>query len=267
MKEGEEVSKKSISTGTSIPYGSRVQTEKDSLAIISFPEGSKLKVDPDTKVEVQEPVKEENGSSSKTLHLLKGGIMMEFVRSHPEDTILIEREFVSLAVRGTKFFMGEEGDDIYASVEKGTVALVKNDSLDYEDVKAGESIVVESGKSLTVPSRYNWSKGINWRLGNKARQSGFFSGENRRERVKEVRERISKLRARKKKKLQGRFKKRMERVKERRQNRRQKLQNMRKKRKNRLQDLKKTQNTNRKQKVQKFKDRLRRKKLLRRRRN
>lgn len=267
MKEGEEATTTPLVQGSLIPYGSRIQTHDDSLAIISFPEGSKLKVDPDSKIEVQEPKKEVDGSSSKTLHLLRGGILMEFVRSHPEDTIVIEREFVSLAVRGTRFFLGEEGSDLYASVEKGKVSMVNTESLDYEDVKAGESIVVESGKSLTAPSNFNWSKGINWRLGKDARQSGFYNGENRRARREEVKERISKLRARKRKVLKGRFQERMKKHIERRNQRREKLKTLRQKRKERLKERGEGKKTQRKQKVQNFKERLKKRKALRRRRN
>lgn len=267
MVDGEEQASKTLKKGAILPYGSRIKTGTDSLAVLSFPEGSKLKIDPDTLVQILEPKKEDDGSSSKTLQLIRGGILMEFVRSHPEDTIIVERDFVSLAVRGTKFFMGEEGNDLFASVEKGKVAIVNNNDLDYEDINAGESIVVESGKTLTAPTQYNWSQGINWRLGNKARQSGFFEGENRRARIKEVKQRISKLRGRKKKALKGRFQKRMKRFMKRRGQRQERIKELRQKRKKRLQKLKKKSSGQKKQRVQKFKDKLRKRKALRRRRN
>ena len=253
---------KELTKGDKIPFGSFLKTQKESFAIITFPEGSTLKIDPDSEVEISQlEVDQENEKDKKTtnvFYLLKGAILSKFIGG-PERELIIESEHIALAVRGTEFFFGEEGDQYFAAVNEGEVAVVKKDNYDHESLEAGKSLVIENKKTLTLPAAYLWAKKLSWGKSKVTKNSGFNAESVRSLRRKELKNKLKNLRLRKKKIFKGRFKERMKRAFVRRKSARMLMKNKLKKTK--------VQNSSRKQKVQQFRKKMRKRGILRRRRN
>lgn len=206
-------SSRSLKKGDSVAYGSSIRTGEDSLAVITFPGGSTLKIDPSSEVEIQEVINEEDKKTTNIYHLIKGAIISKFIGAEDKE-LVVESEHIALAVRGTEFFFGEDGDDYFAAVNSGEVAVVKKGDYDYESLRAGNALVVENKKGLTKPARYEWANGLSWfnqKEGLKKR-SGFKTNKLRLLRRKELRQRLKKLRDRKKKVFSGKFKGRLQRA-------------------------------------------------------
>lgn len=213
--------------GAVLASGDEIQVSRDSLAIVSFDNKSKLKIDANSKISIsQELINETNDQGKHTaIDLIKGSMMMRFKNGGNESVVVKQKE-VALGVRGTDFFFGEESGNTYAHVKSGTVDVFKEDS-DYESLKAGDGIVVERGK-LTKPTNYDWGKSINYQFDNKSKGTAFASNKFRQARRKEVRKRIAKLRERKRKFLKSKIMNRFKLLKSR--NIKKKLQNQAKKR-------------------------------------
>lgn len=237
--------KKEIQKGDILSYGGTIITEKDSLLLISFPSGSKLKIDPDSKITLKEPIIEE-GIKQNNFELLRGSLMMNFIREKSSDELIIERNNIALAVRGTTFFIGEDEQDIVASVEKGTISLIDKNTLDYESVSKGESIIIEREKNFTRPTPQKWSKDLNWTLDEKkTERSGFKVNQFRQRRRSEIKKRIGELRKRTRKQFKGLIRGRLkERI--------------------RNNHIKKNNQKSKKQRVQNFKKKMMKRKILRR---
>jgi hypothetical protein len=236
---------KKLTKGDKVPFGSFLKTDQVSFAIITFPGGSTLKLDPESLVEIKEVKAEEDKKTTNIFYLIKGAIISKFIKSADKE-LVVESEHIALAVRGTEFFFGEEDNQFYAAVNEGEVAVIKKDDYDHESLEAGKSLVIENKKALTLPAAYLWAKKLSWGKGKLKTKSGFRSKEIRGLRKKEVRERLKQLRKRKRKVFKGKLKGRLKKV---------------------LDKKKSAIKNKRPRKVQKFKQRLRKRKILRRRRN
>lgn len=202
---------RSVKKGGSVAYGSFIRTGEDSLAVLTFPEGSTLKIDPSSEIEIRKVVNEADKKTTNIYHLIKGAIISKFMGAEDRE-LVVESEHIALAVRGTEFFFGEDDEDYFAAVNSGEVAVVKKGDYDYESLSAGNGLVVENKKGLTKPARYEWANQLSWfnqKEGLKKR-SGFKTNKLRVLRRKELRKRLKKLRDRKKKVLSGKFKGRLQ---------------------------------------------------------
>lgn len=252
-----------LQKGSKLTYGTEITTGQNALLVIGFPSGSKLKVDPDTSIEIEDPISQEEGGKMNTMNLLRGSFIMEFARSHSEDSLIINKGNVAVAVRGTIFFVGEEQDEVYSAVKEGKITVLNKETKDFEDLSAGKSAFTEKSGSLTKPLAYEWQNGIDWDLQKPKEGSRFRNSEIRQKRRAEIKKRIKEFRERKKKVLPSHLKNRLELIKKRRQLRKEKASERREK----LNSGRKKQAVEKQKKVQNFKERLKKKKLMRRRRN
>lgn len=189
-----------LKKGDPIKVGSLLKVSKDSLLIISFESGSKLKLEENSEIKIKKTI-EEAGEKLSRIKYVRGVLIMEFVRSSEKETLLIKKNEFAVGVRGTKFLIGEDGEDIYTSVEEGQVSVIQTKDQDEELVSAGESLVFEKGKRLTKADKFEWSRGLNWSLKRKALQSGFRNESFRKKRREEIKKKIKSLRKRKKRPL------------------------------------------------------------------
>lgn len=243
-KEGQYTA---VSKGKTLDAAIFLKTGSDSLAIVSFPSGSTLKVDPDTIVEINELDNEEAESSSTSIfHLIKGAILTKFTKGKGRD-LIVENEHVALAVRGTEFFFGEDEGQAYAAVRSGEIAVIRKGDYDYESLKAGKALIIENKKELTKPDNFDWARNLNWDTSGVSvnSRSGFKSEKLRKLRREEFGNRIKKLRKRRKNIFKGQFRERIRKAKKRKEKRIEKKAN----------------------RVQKFKNRMKKRRVLRPRRN
>lgn len=266
-----------------IQYGNVVRTGEDGLAIVSFPEGSKLKIDPNSEVEIGPREKADASSdidASWNLKVLKGALTIDFIKKSEGEKLYVESDQFAVGVRGTRFLVAKEtSNDWHVAVNEGQVTAFNKESYDYEDIKSGQGLVLEKGSNLTKPANFEWTKKLDWDVSPKGRASKFFSKELRSKRRSEVKSRLKKLRQRKKKLLQGKLRKTL---KERMKKRGLKRKGSNKERntlRNRLKNRKSQGSNERKNKKDKklrrqkkstpqnFRDRMRKRKVLRRRRN
>lgn len=247
-----------VSVGQAILLGSFIKTEANSLVIVSFPSGSTLKIDPESEVEISELKKEKKDQTDTSVfRLIKGAIVTKFIKGQGKE-LIVENEYVALAVRGTEFFFGEDENEAYAAVNSGEIAVIKKGDFDYEPVKAGNALVIENKKELTKAESFEWAKKLNWasKVKGVAEKSGFRNSNLRKLRRAEVAQKIKRIRQRKKKIFKGKLKGNLQRSIKRRASLRKGLKNR-----------KQIQKSRPKQKVQEFKKRMKKRGVLRRRRN
>lgn len=247
-----------VTKGHNLALGDFIKTGLDSFAIVSFPSGSTLKVDPDTIVEINEIEKEgDDKSATSIFRLIRGAILTKFIKGEDKE-LIVENEYVALAVRGTEFFFGEDGGEAYAAVNSGEIAVINKGDFDYESLKAGNALVIENKKDLTKPESFEWAKNLNWgsKEGTVGQSSGFRSKKLRTLRNIEIAKKIQNLRQRRKQNFQGKFKNRIQRAQIRKSARKKFM-------KNQTQGKSKLK----KNKVQNFKNKLKKRGVIKRRRN
>ncbi len=158
--------------------GDSIKVGEGGLAIIELEDRSSLKIEAGSVLALQELVKEEGpdeyvGSSSVILSL--GSMFIEVVKKFGEAPNLNVKNnrSVALGIRGTELFAGVDGDngDFYTSVKSGEVEVYDVEKDDSDSVKAGESMVVEQGRTITRATNFEWGKRLRW-------DSGEESGSN-----------------------------------------------------------------------------------------
>jgi hypothetical protein len=76
---------------------------------------------------------------------------------------------VAAAVRGTRFFTaygraGAGGRDLWVCVDEGVVEVRTSASKGALSVPAGKGVLIKSGRALTKPQAYDWTKKLNWNM-------------------------------------------------------------------------------------------------------
>jgi hypothetical protein len=221
----------------SLLVGDTISTSRKSFALIVYDQGSHIKLDPNSSITITSlETNAKEGRKGLSIFLKAGQLMMDLLGKKDEHDVQIQTRTVALGVRGTKFlFADEEGQDIYASVDRGEIEILDFDNDDFEIIKEKESLLIEQGKTFTRPQRSEWTRSLNWDL-NSQESTGFANDELRKKRHSEIRKKISKLRARKKKKFKHlpRYKNKFKKF----TRNRQFLQKLKSKKQQRLQNLK-----------------------------
>jgi len=184
-----------LKQNTQLAAGDIIRTGADSYAIIVTDDGSTFRLEENAQIKINELIvqgQEEEFAGKTDLVLQLGSIFVEVVRkfSGPPSVMVKNEKGVALGVRGTEFFAGidPESQDFIASVAQGEVAVMDEASDDHENVKAGESIVVENGRKLSRPYAYEWGKQMPW--GKKNWQNMNSSSSSKKFRFKEMRQKI-----------------------------------------------------------------------------
>jgi hypothetical protein len=158
LEEGQEVAAKDI-----------IRTGADSFAILVFEDGSTVKIDPESEVEIKSLIKksskneEYKGTSSVVLSI--GDVFIRVIKKFQgEPPLEVKTKTVAVGVRGTEFFVGidPKEDSTWTSVKSGQIEVLHLKNDDHEIVKKGHGLVVERGGRLTRPAKFDWSKKLNW---------------------------------------------------------------------------------------------------------
>ncbi|MBI2519875.1 MAG: FecR domain-containing protein [Bdellovibrio sp.] len=185
--------------------GSELSTGPKSFAILKLPDGSTLKLDPDSNLKVEGLIqaKGKTYKGSSYLILTVGGVMIDVIQkfSGPPSLEVETANRVAFGVRGTTFYVfhDQESNDIWSTVHKGRVEAMDYMHDDSEMIEAGMSLALVEGEVITKPHKYKWADQLRWSFA----ETDLSLETNRvittEERLKELQSLYQKLRTRSKK--------------------------------------------------------------------
>ena len=148
--------------GSSVGAGETIKTGRGALAILTFVDGSQVKLNPESILVVGD------SKENSEITLLAGGAFAK-VEKQKSGHFSLRTKSASMGVRGTRFFTaygkeGKKGEDVWMCVDEGTVAVETPGEKDPVLVKKGFGVFVPAGKKATEPKPYEWTKGLNWNM-------------------------------------------------------------------------------------------------------
>jgi hypothetical protein len=152
------VDAKPVALGQVVNEGQAVKTGEASIALVRLDDGSMLKLNANSEL-----ILDPGG-----VRLQSGGVFSE-VQKKKTTHFYVRTKSVTMGVRGTRFFTaygkeGKNGPDVWMCVEDGQVAVETPGNTKSVVVNPGEGIFVPSGKDVTPPKPYGWTKGLNWNM-------------------------------------------------------------------------------------------------------
>ena len=132
--------------------GDSIVTDANSSATIRLPDGSSLRIFPNSHIEMRS----EAGSWKEFLHVLFGNVRVQIERlSGRPNPKAVTTPTAIIAVRGTIFAVEvEQNGDTKVGLEKGLVAVTSALHPDQEVVlKPGQEVWVRQGQNPTQPHR------------------------------------------------------------------------------------------------------------------
>ncbi len=145
-----------LKIGSSVMDGQTVKTGAAGLVVLVFPDESRVKLKEKTELVVRVPKEEDKYG----IDLIKGALF-SLVRKRPNQKFFVKTPMGVAGVRGTQFFTSFD-KNFWMCVEDGEVE-VKNEKTTL-NVAAGFGVVVEKGKKIEAPRRYDWTKKLNWNM-------------------------------------------------------------------------------------------------------
>ena len=155
---------KKATKGASISYGQKVKAGLKSLAVVSMKDGSKLKINQNSEIELK-GIKKTKVKTS-IVKLLKGNIFVKFKKTKAKG-FKLQADNVAMGVRGTEFFasLGKKGKkDVWMCVNEGKVAVAKKGQKKAVLVKEGQGIVAPEEGEISEPKPLPWTKKLNWKM-------------------------------------------------------------------------------------------------------
>ena len=150
------------SANMTVGAGETVKTGPGTLAILTFVDGSQVKLNPGSILVIGD------SKENSEITLLAGGAFAK-IEKQKSGHFSLRTKSASMGVRGTRFFTaygkaGEKGEDVWMCVDEGTVAVETPGEKDPVLVKKGFGVFVPAGKKATEPKPYEWTKGLNWNM-------------------------------------------------------------------------------------------------------
>lgn len=142
-----------IATGAEVAAGMRIDTGAASFATIELVDGSRLVVQPESRVKLEELTRHRYTESTETRLRLENGRMESVVvktsRAHPRFSVIMPT--ATVGVRGTRFRVAAEvpGAASRAEITEGTVAV--GDGGKGMAVPAGYGVIAEAGGKVSPP--------------------------------------------------------------------------------------------------------------------
>ncbi len=186
--------------------GSELSTGPQSFAILKLPDGSALKLDPDSNLKVEGLIQAKGGNTykgSSYLILTIGGIMVDVVQkfSGPPSLEIETTNRIAFGVRGTTFYIfhDQASSDVWGTVYKGSVEAMDYMHDDSETIDSGMSMAVVEGEVITRPHKYKWAERLRWSFAESDASLDTNRVNSTEERLKELQSLYQKLRTRPKK--------------------------------------------------------------------
>ena len=148
--------------GQSVEADETVKTGANSLAILTFEDGSILKLNAGSKLQVGA------SKSNAEVHLFAGSVFAKIAKQKTGQFHL-KTQTVTMGVRGTQFYTSygkteKKGEDVWMCVNEGLVAVENPLEKEPVLVKQGEGIFAPAGQKVTPPKPYEWTKKLNWNM-------------------------------------------------------------------------------------------------------
>lgn len=145
-----------LKIGSTIADGQTIRTGKDALAVLIFPDESRVKLKDQTELVVRVPKEDDKYG----IELIKGALFA-LAKKRPNQKFYVKTPVGVAGVRGTQFFTSYD-KNLWMCVQEGEVEI-KGDG-EPVNVAAGFGVVVEKGKKIAPPKQYAWTKKLNWNM-------------------------------------------------------------------------------------------------------
>lgn len=149
---------KPVKVGSRIADGATVKTLDGAVAILSFADDSRLKLNEKTEVTIHAVA----GKQPRGVDLVTGALFA-MISKHPKQSFQVRTPVAVAGVRGTKFFTSYE-KNAWMCVQEGQVEMTELEHPKPVLVNAGFGVVVEKGKEIAPPKQYEWTKHLNWNM-------------------------------------------------------------------------------------------------------
>ncbi|MGZ3708633.1 MAG: FecR family protein [Bdellovibrionota bacterium] len=156
--------------GEKLAPGSVILTHEKSLAIVTLPDHSQLKVNPNSELMLDEVKSSRPKAGSTLLTLRAGGVFTKVAKQAAGAKFQLRTKSAVMGVRGTAFYTSFDAKnpahpDLWMCVNEGVVQVESAEgSKKSVSVKEGEGVVIPSGKEVTDPKPYSWTKKLNWNM-------------------------------------------------------------------------------------------------------
>lgn len=148
--------------------GDKIESLARSYAILSLQDGSTLKIDPNTRLEVKGLIlKSKEGLIGTTRIIMEiGGVMVNVAKklSGPPPLEVETKKGIAFGVRGTQFytFSELESEDIWTVVREGVVEALDYRNDDSEPIEEGNSMVLLEGEKISKAAKFGWVGELTW---------------------------------------------------------------------------------------------------------
>lgn len=146
-----------VAEGSPLSDGQVIQTHGDSTVLLAYPNGTRLKLNADTKISLH---------VQSGIDLLRGAVFAHVNKeNHPH--FIVKTTSAAAGVRGTDFFTTFDDDknkDGWLCVKSGEVEVKPVNGSEAVLVKEGFGIVIKPGKNIDPPKQYEWTKHLNWNM-------------------------------------------------------------------------------------------------------
>lgn len=144
-----------------VQEGETLKTGMNSTAIVKLDDQSLLKLKSNSQITLSK-------DDSREVRLDFGGLFSN-IQKKVKPHFFIRTRTAVMGVRGTRFFTaygdsGKHENDLWLCVEEGLVAVEALGSREQVLVKEGLGVFVPTGKKVTEPKAYDWTKGLNWNM-------------------------------------------------------------------------------------------------------
>ncbi len=139
-----------------------ISTQSDSILGIEFKDGSRVKIPPSSRVKILK------SAGEVELQLVRGRIFSKVKKSEVSDKshFKIRSQSAVMGVRGTEFFasVDEQSHDLWMCVNEGKVEISSEGTAKPILVPAGLGVFAPTGKLITEPKPFAWTKKLNWNM-------------------------------------------------------------------------------------------------------
>lgn len=165
-----EANEREAEKGSLITEGEVIRTTKGSLLVVHIRDRVKMKINPNTVVEVESLLKENPvtnllSKSSDNIFIHAGNIFIEYLKKMNNSELKVRTKHTSLGVRGTKFFVNVDIEDerqYTMAVSEGEVAVSSHQSQKDLSVTAGNATLLDPNGELAPTKSYDWVEQLNW---------------------------------------------------------------------------------------------------------
>ncbi|HEX4049209.1 MAG TPA: FecR family protein [Elusimicrobiota bacterium] len=152
--------------GAPLGDGDAVATGAGATAVVELADRTRLKLRESSRLVLNLPSAR---STATEIFLSLGGVFAKVTKRRPGEEFRVTTPTVAAAVRGTRFFTaygraGAGGRDLWVCVDEGVVEVRTSASKGALSVPAGKGVLIKSGRALTKPQAYDWTKKLNWNM-------------------------------------------------------------------------------------------------------